>query len=375
MGKAELVGGLGQFSEHRVIHPRKFPIWSKLDSQEFSQCIDSRRKSHSMGATNGYILARAKGGLNQMRTGVSLNFFNLSLMQFWLLSVIWLPLKYHESVLPILDHNSFWTDPSEFGDLFYAGHFIDYLNDDVQIVEKLAAANKTDKAHVWWSNLLEHKVINFTHTDSRLANNGLADSIRKLRCKANYRALRFTKEIDEFGKKLIDRLTKDGKPFIALHLNYEKNMLAFTGCSHNLTSEESERLYEMRKAVKHWKEKEIDGEDKRIQGGSMGYPEDTIIYIVAGEIYGSNELALFKQYQNRLAAVVYMLALKSDVFVYTYDGNKAKAVQENFSNKVKAAHKNKTGGPSFRESDDFLQLEENFPANPYPGCIWKGQFT
>ncbi|KAF7828026.1 rhamnogalacturonan I rhamnosyltransferase 1-like [Senna tora] len=317
--------------------------------------------------SNGFLRVSCNGGLNQMRAAICdmvtvARFLNLTL------------------VVPELDKASFWADPSKFEDIFDVRHFIDSLRDEVQIVKRVPKRFRQNYGNttlemrpVSWSNekyymeqilplFSKHKVLHFNKTDARLANNGLPLVLQKLRCHANYRALKFTPQIENLGHKLIQILQKKG-PFMALHLRYEMDMLAFSGCTQSCTEEEAEELKRMRYAFPWWREKEIVSQERRLQGHcpltpeeaalvlqALGFERETQIYIAAGEVYGGerrlaqlkaafprivkketllspNELQQFQNHSSQMAALDFMVSVASDAFVPTYDGNMAKLVE------------------------------------------------
>jgi len=91
----------------------------------------------------------------------------------------------------------------------------------------------------------KHKVVHFNKTDARLANNGISLDLQRLRCRVNFQPLKFTPQIEALGNKLV-HLLRDKGPFMALHLRYEMDMLAFSGCTQGCTAEEAEELKRMR---------------------------------------------------------------------------------------------------------------------------------
>lgn len=97
----------------------------------------------------------------------------------------------------------------------------------------------------------KYKVVHLNRTDARLANNGQPLEVQKLRCRVNFSALRFTSQIEELGRKVI-RLLKQNGPFLVLHLRYEMDMLAFSGCTQGCNSDEVEELTRMRYEISTW---------------------------------------------------------------------------------------------------------------------------
>ncbi|CAK9872239.1 unnamed protein product [Sphagnum jensenii] len=318
---------------------------------------------------NGYLMVSCNGGLNQMRTGICDMVAIAKLLNMTL-------------VLPELDHTSFWADPSDFGDIFDTGHFIASLRSSVQIVHELPRTvlkniQEGSLAVYYmhpgsWSNesyylnqilplAQSYGVLHFNKTDTRLANSVPLD-MQLLRCHVNYHALQFTPHIEKLGRKLVQILQTRGT-FMVLHLRYEMDMLAFSGCTNGCTAEEADDLTRMRYAYTWWKEKVIVSEEKRKDGlcpltpeetvlvlRGLGYDSKTQIYIAAGEIYGSErrmaklraafpnvvrkemlltpeELKPFRNRSTQLAALDYMVSVASNVFIPTYYGNMAKVVE------------------------------------------------
>ncbi|ERN13665.1 hypothetical protein AMTR_s00049p00119840 [Amborella trichopoda] len=317
---------------------------------------------------NGYLMVSCNGGLNQMRAAICdmvaiARYMNVTL------------------IVPELDKSSFWADPSDFGDIFDVDHFITSLRDEVRILKEFPPRLKgrMEKGQllsmppISWSNISyyhnqilplakRHKILHLNRTDARLANNGLPIDIQRLRCRVNYGALRFTPQIEELGRRVIDSLRRNG-PFLVLHLRYEMDMLAFSGCTHGCSVEEEDELTRMRYAYPWWKEKVINSELKRRDGlcpltpeetalvlRALGFDKDIQVYIAAGEIYGGerrmsslysafpntvqkemllepSNLKPFQNHSSQMAALDYLVSLASDVFVPTYDGNMAKVVE------------------------------------------------
>ncbi|CAN6246268.1 unnamed protein product [Urochloa humidicola] len=317
---------------------------------------------------NGYLMVSCNGGLNQMRAAICdmviiARFLNVTL------------------IVPELDKTSFWNDPSEFQDIFDVEHFITSLRDEVRILRELPPRIKRrvelGKFHsmppISWSDISyyhkqilpliwKHKVLHLNRTDARLANNGLPLEIQRLRCRVNYAALKFTPQIEELGRRVIRILRQNG-PFLVLHLRYEMDMLAFSGCTQGCTPKEAEELTRMRYAYPWWKEKVINSFVKRKDGLCPLTPEEIAlvlraldidrnmqIYIAAGEIYGGkrrmasltsaypnvvrketllepSDLRYFQNHSSQMAALDYLVSLESDIFVPTYDGNMAKVVE------------------------------------------------
>ncbi|KAL2459012.1 O-fucosyltransferase family protein [Forsythia ovata] len=422
-------------------------LWKPPPNRDYVPCVAPTSSYAPPPESRGYLLVDANGGLNQMRAGICdmvavARIINATL------------------VIPDLDKRSLWQDSSNFSNVFDEDHFISSLANDVKIIrelpKELATATRAVKHFRSWSGidyykeeiasmLEEYQVIRAAKSDSRLANNNLPLDIQKLRCRACYEALRFAPQIEAMGKLLVDRMRSYGH-YIALHLRFEKDMLAFSGCTHNLSPEEAEELKTIRENTTWWKVKDIDPEEQRAKGycpltpkevriflRAFGFPSNTPLYIASGEIYGGEsrmydlqsrypllmnkeklasveELQPFINHASQMAALDYIVSVESDIFIPTYSGNMARAVEghrrflghrktilpdrkalvrlfdkvnggtmkegRNLSNRVIEIHKRRQGSPRKRKGPisgtkgmDRYRSEEAFYVNPLPDCL------
>ncbi|CAK9859271.1 unnamed protein product [Sphagnum jensenii] len=428
-------------------------LWKPPPNRGFIPCVDKSPSYTGPAKSQGYLLVQSNGGLNQMRAGICDMVAVARILNATL-------------VVPELDKRSFWQDSSNFADVFDVDYFIDALKGDVNVVKtlpsELVSAPKAVKQFQSWSNIKyyqesiaplwrEYKVIRASKSDSRLANNDLPSDIQKLRCRVHYNALRFAPQISSFGQKLVEKMRSDG-PFIALHLRYEKDMLAFSGCTYGLTEAEADELSSIREHTAHWKVKDINSTEQRSRGfcpltpteigiflRALGYPNSTRIYIAAGEIYGGDEriaglisrfpnvmrketvasveeLAPFVSHSTQLAALDYIVSVESDVFVPSYSGHMARAVEGHrrylghrktitpdrkelvalfdmldrgeleegpkLAELITEIHRRRQGSPRKRKGPltgtkgrDRFRTEEAFYTNPLPDCLCSDLMT
>ncbi|XP_073126592.1 protein ROOT HAIR SPECIFIC 17-like [Henckelia pumila] len=337
-------------------------LWSSKQSGSFYGCSNASHDfmtAETNTEPNRYLLIETSGGLNQQRTGIT-----DAVVAAYILNA--------HLVVPMLDQKSFWKDTSNFSEIFDVAWFKTSLSEDVKIIQELPrdAGNvvtmrvprkcdpecyrtrvlpKFNKKHV--------QAVQLTKFDYRLSNR-LDVDLQKLRCRVNYHALRYTDPILEMGGKLTERMRMKSKHFVALHLRYEPDMLAFSGCYYGGGEKEIKELGAIRK---RWPTLHTKNPDKERRNGkcplspeevglmlrALGFGSDVHIYVASGEVYGGDEtlaplkalfpnlhtkeslaskeeLAEFSPYSSRMAALDFIVCDKSDVFVANNNGNMAR---------------------------------------------------
>ncbi|VAH66241.1 unnamed protein product [Triticum turgidum subsp. durum] len=277
-------------------------------------CISNN--TYGLPEPNGYIYVEANGGLNQQRTSICnavavAGFLNATL------------------VIPNFHYHSIWRDPSKFSDIYDEDHFVQRLKNDVRVVDKVPGfimerfSNNLSNVHNFkiraWSpiqyykdvvlpKLIEEKLIRISPFANRLSVDA-PPAVQRLRCLANFEALKFSKPITALSDTLISRMREksvenNGK-YVAVHLRFEEVGLMLRG---------------------------------------MGFSNKTSIYLASGRIYkaeknmapllemfpllqtketlaSDEELAPFKNFSSRMAAIDYSVCVHSEVFVTTQGGN------------------------------------------------------
>ncbi|KAA8535938.1 hypothetical protein F0562_028416 [Nyssa sinensis] len=338
-------------------------LWSSRQSIFYYGCSNANDEFPTAKVNthpNRYLLIATSGGLNQQRTGITDAVVAAHILNATL-------------VVPKLDQKSFWKDASNFAEIFDVDWFILYLSKDVEIIKQLPT--KAGKVVTPYTMRVPRKctprcyqnrvlpVLNKKHAvqltkfDYRLANQ-LDTDLQKLRCRVNYHALKFTDPILEMGEKLIERMRMKSKHFIALHLRFEPDMLAFSGCNFGGGEKERRELGAIRK---RWKTLHIKNPNKERRQGrcpltpeevglmlrALGFGSDVHIYVASGEVYGGEEtlaplkehfpnfhsketiaskeeLSPFSSFSSRMAALDFIVCDGSDVFVTNNNGNMAR---------------------------------------------------
>ncbi|XP_038980963.1 protein ESMERALDA 1-like isoform X2 [Phoenix dactylifera] len=284
-------------------HPYKGGTWRPCINVTMNELPDS----------NGYIYVEANGGLNQQRTSIC----NAVAVAGYLNATL---------VIPNFHYHSIWRDPSKFKDIYDEEHFINTLKNDVRVVDKVPDfimerfGHNMSNVHNFkikaWSSiqyykdavlpkLIEEKFIRISPFANRLSFDA-PSAVQHLRCLANFEALHFSNPIATLAEKLISRMkersTDNNGRYIAVHLRFEEDMVAFSCCIFDGGEEEKQDMNAARE--RGWRGK-FTKRGRVIRPGvirmngkcpltplevglmlrGMGFSNNTSIYLASGKIY------------------------------------------------------------------------------------------
>ncbi|KAL9241936.1 hypothetical protein vseg_015988 [Gypsophila vaccaria] len=348
-------------------------IWkNSYKGGEWRPCVVNKTSGDVLPDSNGYIYVEANGGLNQQRASIC----NAVAVAAYLNATL---------IIPNFHYHSIWRDPSKFSDIYDEDYFINTLQNEVRVVTKipdyLMERYDHNMSNVYnfrikaWSSiqyykdnvlprLLDEQVIRISPFANRLSFDA-PPAVQRHRCLANYEALRFSSPILTLGETLVARMRErsvnSGGKYVSVHLRFEEDMVAFSCCVFD--GGKQERLDMDAARERGWRGKftkpgrvirpgaiRINGKcpltplEVGLMLRGMGFDRNTSIYLASGKIYDAErnmaplfemfpllqtkemlvspeELAPYKNYSSRMAAIDYTVCLQSEVFVTTQGGN------------------------------------------------------
>ncbi|WOH14298.1 hypothetical protein DCAR_0933817 [Daucus carota subsp. sativus] len=341
--------------------------------------VDAIADLPSANETNGYIFIHAEGGLNQQRIAICNAVAVAKIMNATLIlpvlkqDQIWKDQTKFEDIFDVDHFIDYLKD-----DVQIVRDIPEWFTDKSELFTSIRRTVKNipkyAPAQFYIDNVLprikEKKIMSLKPFVDRLGYDNVPPEINKLRCKVNYHALQFLPKIQQMADQLVSRMrnrTASTNPFMALHLRFEKGMVGLSFCDFVATRLEKVLMGMYRK--KEWPRRYKDGShlwslalQKRKEGRcplepgevavmlrAMGYPKETQIYVASGQVHGGQnrmaplrnmfpnlvtkeelaakeELDEFRKHVTSLAALDFLVCLKSDVFVMTHGGNFAKLI-------------------------------------------------
>ncbi|KAK8952266.1 hypothetical protein KSP39_PZI003872 [Platanthera zijinensis] len=270
-------------------------------------------------------------------------------------------------VLPKFEVAAYWNESSGFGDIFDVDYFIEQTKGFVEIVKELPddlasrepvkvdCSKRTgnfDYVEAVLPALKNHHYISITPAMSQRRDRYPLHA-RAALCQSCYRALRLNQALEAKSLELLNAIPK---PFIALHLRFEPDMVAYSQCEYSgLSPASSEAIDAARGDRKPWTGAAAIAWRKRgkcpltpretafiLQ--ALSIPTNTNIYLAAGDglmeiegltstytnVYSKSSLLhdgeFVTMHGNTKAALDYHVSIKSDGYVATYFGNMDKMV-------------------------------------------------
>ncbi|KAL3617019.1 hypothetical protein CASFOL_039413 [Castilleja foliolosa] len=393
----------------RELEQKETRFWKETYPQAsiWKPCADNTNDKRAGTVKNrtGYILVSANGGLNQQRVAICNAVAVASLLNATL-------------VIPKFLYSNVWKDPSQFSDIYQEDTFMNILKDDISIVKDLplhlksidlkaigslvtdAYLSKEATPDEYIKNIFpilsRNKIVHFLGFGNRLGFDGLSSHLQKLRCKCNFHALKFVPEIQKISSLLVKRIRKNGhaqsaldeqllgnfvpnitqpsptSKYLALHLRFEVDMVAYSMCSFGGGENERRELQAYRES--HFplvlerlkKMKPVSSSELRKMGkcpltpeeaalvlAGLGFDPQTYIYLAGSEIYGGKlrmrplislypnivtkedllspgELAPFRNFSSKLAAIDFVACAVADVFAMTDSGSQLSSLVSGF---------------------------------------------